>query len=175
MKETLLYWHYKFCWAEIEKKHLIVTNVRRYRNIKQIFWYLLLAVQCRAYLKLRHMLIFIYILNLNVLLWGLHSLKHLAYQIWYKLSIQVSDHSITSGSCCKQTDMDGVKLQMDMSLIRINGPWGSWKHPISDRNWTHLMQAGVITGDFWLYLLNSVTQNSYITCFDNQPIKPYCF
>ena len=97
-------WHYytdiiNLVGLKWKKKHLIVTNVCHYRNIKQIFWHLLLAVKSRAYLKLRHIMISIYSCNLNLLLWGL---RLFTYLIWYKLNIRVSNHSITSGSCCKQ-------------------------------------------------------------------------
>ena len=45
---------------------------------------------------------------------------------------------------------------------------GSWKHPISDRNLAPQMQAGVITGDFWLHSLNSVIQNNSSFHYGNQ-------
>ena len=37
--------------------------------------------------------------------------------------------------CCQQTDMSGVKLQMDMGLIRINGPWGVENTPLVTEIW----------------------------------------
>ena len=81
-------------------------------------------------------MIFIYVNNITLLLWGIKTVYNIfAYQIWYKLNIQISDHSITSSSCCQQTDMRGVKLQMDMSLIRINGPWGVENTPLVTEIW----------------------------------------
>ena len=61
MQTILIDWNGNITW-------LVIANIYYYRNIKQIFWHLLLAVQYRAYFKLRHTTIFIYIYNLILLL-----------------------------------------------------------------------------------------------------------